>query len=230
METAGHHICIYHVTLIGLAQEFNLHLPLQCKSEFPTREKLNSSAIICVRMVYPKHKEAHRERERERENKKQMKEKEQQHKGKTLLPQRGGTNLGVCSYMAGHEDAWVMTGHIGTNTPKFVPPRWGRPPFDPTQTGLCKFGWVWSSLNLPKISVLQGKGFRVAKGELMKQGFARNKSKQTNFSASSKPTRICPARFQEVKRQAVQREGQNLGVFVPTWLALPGVRLQICVF
>ena len=39
-----------------------------------------------------------------------------------------------------------MTGHIGTSTPKFVPPRWGRPPFDPTQTGLCKFGCVWSSL------------------------------------------------------------------------------------
>ena len=31
------------------------------------------------------------------------------------------------------------------HTPKFVPPRWGRLPFDPTQTGLCKFGWVWSS-------------------------------------------------------------------------------------
>ena len=30
--------------------------------------------------------------------------------------------------------------------PKFVPPRWGRPRFDPTQTGLCKFGWVWSAL------------------------------------------------------------------------------------
>ena len=27
--------------------------------------------------------------------------------------------------------------HIGTNTPKFVPLRWGRLPFDPTQTGLC---------------------------------------------------------------------------------------------
>ena len=39
-----------------------------------------------------------------------------------------------------------MTGHIGTKTPKFVPPRRGRPRFDPTQTGLCKFGWVWSSL------------------------------------------------------------------------------------
>ena len=33
-----------------------------------------------------------------------------------------------------------MTGHIGTNTPKFVPPRWGRLRVDPTQTGLCKFG------------------------------------------------------------------------------------------
>ena len=54
----------------------------------------------------------------------------------------------VCSYIAGHEDAGVVTSHIGTNTPKFVPPRWGRPRFDPTQTGLCKFGWVWSSLNL----------------------------------------------------------------------------------
>ena len=32
--------------------------------------------------------------------------------------------------MAGHEDGVVMTSHIGTNTPKFVPPRWGRPPFD----------------------------------------------------------------------------------------------------
>ena len=48
--------------------------------------------------------------------------------------------------MAGHEDARVVTGHIGTNTPKFVTPRLGRPPLDPTQTGLCKFGWVWSAL------------------------------------------------------------------------------------
>ena len=54
----------------------------------------------------------------------------------------------VCSYMAGHEDSWVVTGHIGTNTPKFVPPRWGRPPFDPTQTGCCANSvvGVWSSL------------------------------------------------------------------------------------
>ena len=48
--------------------------------------------------------------------------------------------------MAGHYPNILMTGHIGTNTPKFVPPRWGRPPLDPAQTGLCKFGWVWSSL------------------------------------------------------------------------------------
>ena len=44
-----------------------------------------------------------------------------------------------------------MTSHIWTNTPKFVPPRWGRPPFDPTQTGLCKFGWVWSSLKMARL-------------------------------------------------------------------------------
>ena len=50
------------------------------------------------------------------------------------------------SYMAGHYPGILMTGHVGTNTPKFVPPCWGRPRFDPTQTGLCKFGWVWSSL------------------------------------------------------------------------------------
>ena len=54
----------------------------------------------------------------------------------------------VSSYMAGHYPGILMTGHIGTNTPKFVPPRWGRQRFDPTQTGLCKFGWVWSALNL----------------------------------------------------------------------------------
>ena len=56
-------------------------------------------------------------------------------------PQRGGTNMVVRLFLYGR--SWgclVMTGHIGTNTPKFVPPRWGRPPFDPTQTGLCKFG------------------------------------------------------------------------------------------
>ena len=51
--------------------------------------------------------------------------------------------------MAGHYPGILMTGHIGTNTPKFVPPRWGRPPFDPTQTGLCKFGRV--SLELAEI-------------------------------------------------------------------------------
>ena len=55
-------------------------------------------------------------------------------------PARGYKFGCVCSYMVGHEDAGVVTDHIGTNTPKFVPPRWGRPRFDPTQPGLCKFG------------------------------------------------------------------------------------------
>ena len=42
---------IYHVILIGLGQESDLHLPLQCISEFVAREKSNSSVIMCVRMV-----------------------------------------------------------------------------------------------------------------------------------------------------------------------------------
>ena len=52
----------------------------------------------------------------------------------------------VCSYMAGvisHQGN--DTGHKETNAPKFVPPRWGRPPF-----GLCKLqirSWV-STLEL----------------------------------------------------------------------------------
>ena len=50
-------------------------------------------------------------------------------------PARGYKFGCVCFYMAGHEDAWAMTGHIGTNTPKFVPPRWGRPPFWPYSNG-----------------------------------------------------------------------------------------------
>ena len=49
-------------------------------------------------------------------------------------PARGYKFGCVCSYMAGHYLSNLMTGHIGTNTPKFVPPHWGRPPFDPTQT------------------------------------------------------------------------------------------------
>ena len=40
METPRHHICIYHVILISLGQELHLHLPLQCTSEFATRENL----------------------------------------------------------------------------------------------------------------------------------------------------------------------------------------------
>ena len=54
--------------------------------------------------------------------------------------------------MASHCPSLLLTSHIGTNTPKFLPPRWGRPPFDPTQTGLCKFG----CLELTDY----GKGFR----------------------------------------------------------------------
>ena len=66
-----------------------------------------------------------------------------------LSPARGYKFGCGCSYMAGHYPGIRMTGHIGTNTPTFLPPPWGRPPFDPTQTGLCRFGrWVWSSLSL----------------------------------------------------------------------------------
>ena len=63
-------------------------------------------------------------------------------------PARGYKFGCVCSYMAGHYPGILMTSHIGTNTPKCVPPRWRRPRFDLTQTGLCKFGLVWSSLTL----------------------------------------------------------------------------------
>ena len=65
----------------------------------------------------------------------------------------------VCSYVAGHDNAGVvtvMTGHIGANTPRSVPPRWGRQRFDPTeptQTWLCKFGWVWSSLRISSAEI-----------------------------------------------------------------------------
>ena len=38
-------------------------------------------------------------------------------------PARGYKFGCVCSCMAGHEDAGVVTGHTGTNTAKFVPPR-----------------------------------------------------------------------------------------------------------
>ena len=41
----------------------------------------------------------------------------------------------VCSYMAGHYPGILMTGHIGTNTPKFGSPRCGRP-FDVLKRGV----------------------------------------------------------------------------------------------
>ena len=69
-------------------------------------------------------------------------------------PARGYKFGCVCSYMAGHYPGILMTGHAGTNPPKCVPPRWGRPRFDPTQTGLCKFGrGVWSSLMFVPLSL-----------------------------------------------------------------------------
>ena len=68
---------------------------------------------------------------------------------KGCRPQQEGTTLGVfVPIWPVIQLVWDDIGHIGTNTPKFVPSRWGRLPFDPTQTGLCKFGWVWSSLTI----------------------------------------------------------------------------------
>ena len=62
-------------------------------------------------------------------------------------PQRGGKNLGVFVpiwLVITQAPSWPA---IQEQThPKFVPLRWGRPLFDPAQTGLCNFGWVWSSM------------------------------------------------------------------------------------
>ena len=57
----------------------------------------------------------------------------------------------VCSYIAGHEDARVVTGDIGTNTPKLVPSRWGWPRFDPTKRGCTNsggFGARWAERSM----------------------------------------------------------------------------------
>ena len=51
----------------------------------------------------------------------------------------------VCSYMAGHNPGILMTGHIGTNAPKLVPPRRGRPRFDLLKRG-CANSVVGSEL------------------------------------------------------------------------------------
>ena len=48
MESARHHICIYHVILIGLGQELHLHLPLQCNSEFLTSEKFTRLPLFVL--------------------------------------------------------------------------------------------------------------------------------------------------------------------------------------
>ena len=56
--------------------------------------------------------------------------------------QRGGTNLVVCLFLYGRSPPRHPHDRPYRNkhTTKFVPPRWGRPRFAPTQTGLCKFG------------------------------------------------------------------------------------------
>ena len=53
---------------------------------------------------------------------------------RAVVPSEDSTNLGVFVLIWLHEGAGAMTGHLGTNTPRFVPPCWGRPPFGPTQT------------------------------------------------------------------------------------------------
>ena len=47
-------------------------------------------------------------------------------------PARGYKFGCVCSYMAGHEDARVVTGHIGNKHTQICTPSLGRPRFDPT--------------------------------------------------------------------------------------------------
>ena len=57
-------------------------------------------------------------------------------------PQRGGTNSGVFVPIwpvIAQASSWHRP-YRNKRTTKFVPPCWGRPLFDPTQTGLCKFG------------------------------------------------------------------------------------------
>ena len=60
-------------------------------------------------------------------------------------PQRGGTNLGVF-VLCGRSPRHPHDRPCGNKHTQICTPRWGRPRFEPTQTGLCKFGWVWSSL------------------------------------------------------------------------------------
>ena len=46
-----------------------------------------------------------------------------------------------------HPHTRATTNQTGTNTSEVLYPlSLGRPSFTPTQTGLCSFGWIWSSL------------------------------------------------------------------------------------
>ena len=82
--------------------------------------------------------------------------------------------------MAGHYPGILMTGHIGANTTKFAWPRWGRPQFDPTQTGLCKFAWVWSSLICWSEKIPQNSR------QISRQSFSpENQKSLTNFCRSA---------------------------------------------
>ena len=48
--------------------------------------------------------------------------------------------------MAGHEDAGVVTGHVGAKKTNLYPLAGDDRDLTLLKRGLCKFGWVWSSL------------------------------------------------------------------------------------
>ena len=60
-----------------------------------------------------------------------------------LSPARGYKFGCVSSCMAGHYPGILMTGHTGTNTPKFVPARWGRPPLDSARVYLLSHNFFF---------------------------------------------------------------------------------------
>ena len=69
-------------------------------------------------------------------------------------PARGCKFGCVCSYMGGHYPGILMTGHAGANRPKFAPPAWGRPPFNPYSNGVVQIRlWVWSSLRFAGVAM-----------------------------------------------------------------------------
>ena len=66
-------------------------------------------------------------------------------------PARGYKFGCVCSHMAGHEDAGVVTGHIGTNTPPICTPSLGTTALWPYSNGGCaNSGGFWSSLRISR--------------------------------------------------------------------------------